>query len=182
MQIRRRLWIAITASLLLASGCSTPDGNGNGNGADPAANLIVAGERIGDLPPIGTAGSVIRQLPYDSSLAITVPPATSYRFTNEEQQLLYSISVCASNDLVWLVNLQNMPENERFATSEGVGVGSSESEVVTALGDPERLRELSDRRLFDYAIDDGVPGLSIAFDADDATRALYLGVATRCEE
>lgn len=178
----RRICLSIIAFALLAIGCSTPGETGNGNGTDPASNLIVAGERIGDLPPIGSAGSGVRALPYDDSLEIVVPPATSYRFRNEDQEVLYSISVCASDDLVWLILLYNMPENERYATSEGVSVRSSESDVVAALGEPDRTRDVIGRRLLDYGLDDGVPTLSIAFDVDDATQTLYIAVGSICQE
>ena len=175
--------LATFVAVLFALGWSVADGVGDNdnNDVDPEANAIVAGERIGDLPPIGTPGAVIRSMPNATTLEITVPPGTLYRFADDGDAWLYTVTVCAASDSTWLVTIHAHSENERFTTAEGVGLASSEDAVLAALGEPDVINESSVFRSLRYEAIDGSGGLMIVYRLDDLEEADRVSVYGACD-
>ena len=179
LAIRQRFWI-FAIVLAFAAGCSTP--MGSDADPDPDANLIVSGERIGDLASIGTAGSVIRAMPGGETVAISNPPSTLYVFRDEAGLILHTIAVCTSSDVVSTITIFNHPDNERFVTAAGLSVGSSESDVFAALGTPDRTRGFTNSRIHEYdEISDGSYGLAFSILLTDASSAHFIGVGGECQ-
>ena len=65
------------------------------------ADLIVPGERIGDLPPIGTAGDAVRAMDFDRTF--DVPTGSGFQWRNAADQTVWMLYVCASADTVTAV-------------------------------------------------------------------------------
>ena len=53
------------------------------------ADLIVPGERIGDLPPIGTAGALVREMDFDHTFDI--PTAEGIGISSGEDEVLATL-------------------------------------------------------------------------------------------
>jgi hypothetical protein len=171
------------ALALVVSACTTGDTSGNGSqNGDPTvadADLIVPGERIGDLPPIGTAGSEVRAMGFDNER--TAGSGTLYQWLDDSDETIWMLYVCAGNDAVTGVYIYDKPVNERFATTEGIGIGSGEGEVIAALGEPDDISEFQDNRTLRYFTANAAPGLTINFKVDALDSAHGIWVATRCD-
>ncbi len=146
---------------------------------DPGADLIVPGERIGDLPAIGTTGATVRNLDHDAVSEFTA--GNLYRWLDDADETIWMLFVCTSFDEVTALYIYDKPGNERFATAEGIGLESSEAEVLAALGEPDRVFEWEDNRQLSYFTTDDVAGLTVAFKTDALDSAFGLWVGTRCD-
>lgn len=166
--------LAILAVLaLLISACGGP-----GPQVTPSTNLIVPGERIGDLPAVGTAGDAVRAMDFDAEVEFTA--GSLYRWLDDANESVWMLYVCTSTDAVTVVYIYDKPGNERFATAEGIGLESSEAEVLAALGDPDNVFEWEDNRQLGYFTTDEVPGLVVAFKTDALDSPFGIWVGTRC--
>lgn len=160
--------------VLLLAACGTPE-----RPDTSSANLIVPGQRIGDLPPLGTAGSTVRAMDYDDTDELAA--GTYYHWVDDANEPVKMLFVCASVDEVSLVYIYNAPANERFATAEGIGLGSSQSEVIAALGEPDSVFEWEDNRQLRFFTVDDVPGLIIRYQTDALDSAYSLWIVRLCE-
>ena len=143
------------------------------------ADLIVPGERIGDLPPIGTAGALVREMDFDHTFDI--PTASAYQWHDTANQTIWMLYVCASSDAVTAVSIYDHPATERFATAKGIGISSGEDEVLATLGTPDDVSEFRDNRSLRFAMADGSAGLTISYKTHDPASAFVIMVAVRCE-
>ena len=177
--IRHRYWI-LAIVVAFAAGCTTPvvqDAD-----PDPIQDLIVSAERIGDLSSIGTAGSVIREMPGAEAQAVSSPARTQFYFRDGVGDLVHAITVCESSDVVSEIYIFNHPDNERFVTADGLSVLSSESEVLATAGTPDRTLETTNTRLHDYApVAEGWYGLGFSFWKADLSSTYFVGVRGSCE-
>ena len=148
----------------------------------PDPDLIVSGERVGDLISIGAPRAVVDAMPGSETTAVPRPDRTSYTFRDEEDAFVFVINVCVSSDAVSEVYVFNHPDNERFVTPEGLSVTSSENEVLAALGAPDRTLEASSSRIHDYdPIVGDWYGRGFSFWFEDTSRAHWIGVRGSCE-
>lgn len=177
--IRRRLWL-FAIVVAFAAGCTTPVGEDAG--PDPSRDLIVSAERIGDLSSIGTAGSVIREMPGADSRAVSSPARTEFFFRDGVGDPVHAILVCESGDVVSEIYIFNHPDNERFVTPEGLSVLSGESDVLATLRTPGRSLEFTNTRIHDYDPGpEGRYGLGFSFWIDDPSSTHWIGVRGDCK-
>lgn len=148
----------------------------------PDPDLIVSGERVGDLISIGAPRAVVDAMPGSETTAVSLPDRTSYTFRDAADEVYLVINVCVSSDAVSEAYVFNHADNERFVTPEGLSVSSSESEVLAALGTPDRTLEASASRILDYdPIVGNWYGLGFSFWFEDTSRAHWIGVRGSCE-
>ena len=172
---RHRMLLVIVA---LLAGCTTVD-----QGID-SKDLIVSGERIGDFASIGVARSVIEEMPGAEQQAVPLPPRTQFLFLDEADEPVGIILVCDSSDVVSEIFVWNHPDNERFVTSEGLSVLSSESEVLATLGSPDQTTEFSTTRQQAYDYLGPGPndfGLIFSFRTADPSSTFFVGIRSNCE-
>ena len=179
----RSLTAAIAVALAV-SACATgdPPGNGAQNGDPPIAqaDLIVPGERIGDLPAIGTAGSVVRAMDFDNEVTVD-GGARAYQWLDDASETVWVLFVCPDPDQVTAVYIYDKPGNERFSTAEGVRIASSEADVIAALGEPDRIGTFLDNWTLGYFTVDGVPRLTINYKVDALYTAWGIWVSVGCD-
>jgi hypothetical protein len=172
-----RPWVLLVLVAFLA-GCTTV-----GQGID-SKDLIVSGERIGDFARIGMARAVIEEMPGAEQQAVPLPPRTQFLFLDEADEPVGAILVCDSSDVVSEIYVWNHPDNERFMTSEGLSVLSSESEVLATLGTPDQTSAFSTTRQQAYDYLGPGPndfGLVFSFRTADPSSTFFVGIRGGCE-
>ncbi len=139
---------------------------------------LVAGGRLGNLIALGESIAAVEGRFADVSPApIAFPGFTVYAVRIMPPVL---IAACDATGEVFHAELQHRDgESLKFATAQGVGMASSEADIVTAYGEPEEVREGTDDLLLLY------PDQGLAFMIDRASRgvltfATFKGDYMRC--